>query len=951
MRQPPGWLRGIFSLAAATSALMCLSAMAHAATAPANTIDPVDTLRRRADELAVQGRDQLKQAATAGLAADENKRLTDAARSSFQEAEAVFASLEQRLSDTYRAFPKFIRPDQKELAEELERVRRDLVEAQLDLAGVIYEIAQLYAPESQDRRARLAEAAGRYALLYRKYNSKLAGFCARVGQGRCFLEMGDPERAFAACEEVLLQPDEPVALRVLKTKALALALEAALRPGMKKHKQALAMYGAWNSASDGSKASPAETAEIQYRAGTVALEYARGLDASDPAQAKLRDEALRTAREALAFAARGPGEYKQKARVRLADPLLGRDGSDVAKAGDFAGARDRAKAAMNRMEALEAEARALPSGRPEDLKRIRQEIGARREEALRWFQRAMELQTATTPLEEVIAARYYQAYLHLAAGRAKEAAEIGESLARNYADGPAGRQGAKIALAALSRLVNDARSASERKLQADRLLDFAQYIVKQWPATPETDAARLMLVETAVAEDKLDMALQFLGQVPPQSNQRGRAELAVGRALWLAYIQRARLPGDRRPPSADLDRLAAQAQQVLAEGIDRLQKFSNGDASAVLAPGALLLAQVEIELDRPLRAIALLEDKRIGAKAMLVSKNPIATADFRSETYRTTLRALVAVGQWKKKAVITMAELDAWLEKTAGVDSDRQLLQFYLALGRDIQGQVERLWVRQKNELLGRTVGAWEGFATGLLQDDEGRSFHGRLCAAEVLAAVGAGIEAGGPVLQSGENRFYRRAADAYGEILKQNGGKGNPVQADDVLDGIKIRQARCLRALGQYAEALSLLREVLKRRETTLDAQTEAAYTYQVWAGTNKDLYRLAIEGSQKYPEIWGWRRLVQQLTASGQHEAILIEAEYNLALCGTEVASALPAGEQRAALQEIEADLRRFLKARPDMVGSPWYDRYNGLLRRVGEPRKSSPTTGGPTNQGETS
>ena len=75
----------------------------------------------------------------------------------------------------------------------------------------------------------------------------------------------------------------------------------------------------------------------------------------------------------------------------------------------------------------------------------------------------------------------------------------------------------------------------------------------------------------------------------------------------------------------------------------------------------------------------------------------------------------------------------------------------------------------------------------------------------------------------------------------------------------VKIRLAGCIRRLGGYEEALALLVGVLKENPTMVDAQVAAAYTYQSWGHEKPGRYLLAITGSQRYREIWGWGELAQ--------------------------------------------------------------------------------------------
>src|SRR5690606_31440321 len=82
----------------------------------------------------------------------------------------------------------------------------------------------------------------------------------------------------------------------------------------------------------------------------------------------------------------------------------------------------------------------------------------------------------------------------------------------------------------------------------------------------------------------------------------------------------------------------------------------------------------------------------------------------------------------------------------------------------------------------------------------------------------------------------------------------------------------------------------VLRIKPLLLDAQREAAETYQAWAAKDPEQYRAAIEGaySQKNPRtgrqeniIQGWSRLALTVQRHPNLQDTFYEARYNLAKC----------------------------------------------------------------------
>ena len=102
--------------------------------------------------------------------------------------------------------------------------------------------------------------------------------------------------------------------------------------------------------------------------------------------------------------------------------------------------------------------------------------------------------------------------------------------------------------------------------------------------------------------------------------------------------------------------------------------------------------------------------------------------------------------------------------------------------------------------------------------------------------------------------------------------------------------------------KALDVLVEILKTRETLLDAQREAAYTYQAWGEEKPGYYMLAIRGGHKVERrdgsvsnlVWGWSGIARKVQDIEKFSDVFNEARYNLALCRLKYAES-KTGQQR--------------------------------------------------------
>jgi hypothetical protein len=128
----------------------------------------------------------------------------------------------------------------------------------------------------------------------------------------------------------------------------------------------------------------------------------------------------------------------------------------------------------------------------------------------------------------------------------------------------------------------------------------------------------------------------------------------------------------------------------------------------------------------------------------------------------------------------------------------------------------------------------------------------------------------------------------------------------------------------------------VLKDDPHLVDAQAEAAYTYQKWGAEKPGYYLLAIAGSRKYREIWGWSELARRLAADGTLGQSFCEARYNLALCRFQMAQhAATAVERAELLARAEDDLRSGGDSCWPRDDPSWYDKSEALLQTIRKAR----------------
>ena len=861
-----------------------------------------------ANLLAERGSIKLKMADNKNKSDAEIKAYREEARSLFKEAQKVFATLEKEFSEAHSKFPKFIPPEETAQIEARDQVRRDLLQARLALASATNELANTYDPDSEDNKKLLKEAADKYKVLYEKYGSRLAGLYARLWEGRCYRDLGDEKKAFECFEELLTLPDDPPAFRLLKNKTAVIALEAALQPKVAKYRQAIGLYEVWNKSARGPEEQSIEGLAIKFLAGQAALKYYEQLQKTDPDKAR---DNLNLARKLFKYVAKYPGEYQRESKAILAQEIFG--GEDEGEPTTYVDARDRGKDALDRMQV---------AGQPEE------EVAEARDEAIKYYRMALGMRKSDVPVEEVNVLRYYLTYLYWLRGDLYEAAVMGNFLSRKYSEATGARQAAKIAMAAYAKVLAGAEPNEDTTFENQQMVSIAEYIAGRWAGEPEADEAWMMLIRFAVVNGEAEKAMEYLKNVPEDSPRRGEADLMTGQAMWAAYLKASRLPEDERPSAEELDKMVAQTQTILEAGIQRLRKpVDEGTAQVnyTLVASVLSLAQICIGSGDAAKAVEWLDDPKIGAMTLVKANNSATQrGNFPRQTYMAALRAYVSVQQLDKAE-----EVMASLEK---ISPGAALTQTYIALGRQLEQNLIQLREQKKEEQLKKVAAGFELFLDKISQSKQGNTFASLNWVAETFFGMGAGFSPDGASLTPQAKKYYEKAAATYQKILDRIAANdtsfGAPAGADD---SIKIRLATCQRRLGDYASAMKLLLGILKVRGTMVTAQVEAAYTYQAWGEEKPPYYELAIKGSSKYKEIWGWGKLAKRLARSPKHRSVFHEARYNLALCRMKLGATQKGAEKKETLERAERDIVIVQKLYPAMGGEEWYGKYDTLLKKI--------------------
>ena len=895
------------------------------------------------------------------LSISEKQSAIKEARGLYEEATTVFAGLVEELRERLKAYPAAL--DEKKDAkrvEERDRFRTDFLQSQLLVAATREELSETMEKGSKERTDTLTKAADEYKEVYEKYRTRLAGLYARMYQGRCLQKLGKHKEASAIFNEQLANPDEPEAFRTLKTKVMALAVDSWYEQKLYKE-----LIEKASKTIDSARPAEDKTDELMLMRYTVARAtkaYADELRKANPKDPLIK-KYLTDGRTMLTYVTKFPSEYQDAARKLLPD-FTGGDvaSSDRPEPKNFLEARTAAKEAIDAMQAANLLLKALPtrlqSAAPAEKPEIEKQLAEAeaqaqkgKDDALAYCRLALKFVDRETEVTDVNLIRYLLCYLLYADGNYYDATVIGEFIARRYPDSQGARQCAKIAMAGYLKLYAE-NQTDDKSYESAQIISICDYIVKKWPDQTEAAEALNTLIPFMIREKKLQEAQDYLAKIPPESPHRGSAELKTGQAMWASYLENSKQIRDWEnnvvptPEGTDLaarkkelEDLKTKAKQTLIDGVDRMQK--GGEASQVMATAVLSLAQIYVDTNEAQKAVALLEDPKIGLLTLVKNNDPTTQREgFPEETFKTALRAYIsslAAGADAAATVEKAKGVMASLKEYMGPDGQPKLVAIYVSLARDLQRQME---IAEPEVKKGLGLG-FENFLSQVAAD--ATELNVLNWVAETYYGMGESFT-DGKQLSADASKYFAKAAETYRKILEK-GKTDTKFLSGPMTTQIRMQLAKTERSTGRYKEAMDIFEMILKESPTILPVQIEAARTYQDWGGFKglEENYMRAIMGGRPDKDnlnpaktgrniIWGWGEIAAKTAGNATFKDQFHEARYNLALCRYNYALAQKdATKKQSTLNMAKRDIAIIAGFYPDLGGDKWRAQYDSLLKTV--------------------
>src|SRR5690606_1099207 len=237
-----------------------------------------------------------------------------------------------------------------------------------------------------------------------------------------------------------------------------------------------------------------------------------------------------------------------------------------------------------------------------------------------------------------------------------DAAALGEYIARKFKDESPqiALDSAYLAMAAYDMLFDSVPDGQSKEFELERLRETADFIATSFPDSEQANEARMMVGRLSLEERDYATAAEWFSKVPESSTQGLDARLLAGRSFWDAYAVALASPEEERPDQATLEKLQADAQRFLREGLAiaaRRQSPEQVPSERVVAAKVTLAQIVNLE-GKYQEAVDLLTGGPQPVVKLVAVDDPkkrpktgVTSAAFASIVHQQLLRAYIGLQQ------------------------------------------------------------------------------------------------------------------------------------------------------------------------------------------------------------------------------------------------------------------------------------------------------------------
>lgn len=889
--------------------------------------------------------------------------LNQTARTHFQQAQSLLEKSRAQYQTQLDSFKNNLRKNSPEAKQ-----RQDIIEKRLqtliDLAVVLYEMAQSYEPGSADHTQFLQQAASSFEKIHNDHRNLGAGLYARLYQGKCLEETDDVRKARGIYDE-LLGHDPLDRKQSADQRRFLLRLQHQahyFRMICLNHKTVNAFQSVIDEAEQWLRDNSAlRSTEIGLG---IEWELAKALESlahTESTSEKDTRTLLRKAFSAAEHVSTTPGNHREAA-LSLLQRLRGTDDAFKTTPQDFSQARELAQAARSRAESLQQELYAEVPSRNTDKQRLA--TLKQWSETAELFHEALKLADQKVPVEDINHVRFHLSYAYYYLGRNYESAIVAERIARGYPDHSLAKKATFLMIAAYLQAYN--QRPDQSAFEVNQIIRTAQYLLEQWPASNESNQTRIILGGIYGQQGDPDRAAKWFGAVIESSEHYLESRQKAGMAYWNAFLRAKQQPASKRPNQTTLKKYAELAQQILEDlSTESRKQIPIGEpVPDPLLTSELYLAQIAIHNDQYPKALSLLVrtegNKHPGLLDLVQNKEPLAFSGrsrhtFVAEVYKTGLRVYVGLGD-----LASAQKMITELEKIG--TSAGPMVQVYRELGTELQARIEALQKRNDLRERDRVMKTAESFLEKINQGAQKTPlrFSTMSWMADAYYQLGKVLMQNRPT--GSDNQRSKQLFSNAVKVMKQLIQMGEtdphflPQQTTGTLSlaqKLRLRLARYQRYVNtsqSCREAYTLVRplliQLISKPNPALPVQVEAAYIFQAWGQHDTKKLHSAIRGVKSRNKktgdsvmlAWGWAGISQRLQHSpssrkgASHYSTYYEARFQLAYCLFQQARRVMDNQKQAQLyMKAKREIMLTYRLSGDFGGDLWKNKFNDLLMKI--------------------
>ncbi len=803
----------------------------------------------------------------------------------------------------------------------------EYLQAQLNAADVRKLAAKTYPDPAKDGKQLLDESREQFTALTEKYSRYVQGAVALMHLGQVYQTLGDSEKALDSYLRMLESPDADP-LRDGKFQAASGLIQLRLAETPPKYQDAIDRAKPLVGTIRPDERDSPTAQRLRLELAKAYLAKSKDAENQKPTDIKRAES---EGRQLLLAASKVPGPHLSEAKELLAGMGIDQVAAELPKAEppkSLEDALDKARELLTVTENLQGALDQL-AGQEEtdDLKQqttqIQKDLAESRSVAVQILRAGLAMANSGSEHEMLNQGRSIMAYMLIQGKQHRDAAVVGQFLARNAPGTDTGLSGGLMALNALQNLLVEVPQEENDGLIA-QLEILGDYLSETWPDDPRAAAAQGLRVRLMLSKENWTQARELIKKMP-QGAESASLKRLLGQLLWNQSLQ-LRQDGD----DAAADKILVDAAQDLREGLDGI---SGNLVQAEAMKAALVLAKILLKQEKHQESLAVLDHEKYGP-VKLVDKLGAPGKTFKGDLYTTELKVLVQemlstdgdIAPLLDRATKTMESLR---KSYQGADGQAKLTAIYKRLAYEVREELSKATPAKKAKL----IQVFRVLLERIADSTNDRA---------TLQWVGQTL------MDLGESAMAPTDAKAQGQalVLLTAAAKTFEGLLDDKDLTTSYLYARANRLTGQYKTALNELEKILKQKAMMLDAQREAAQAYESWAAEldpkyAPKAYKAALLGGRPNAKgkntIWGWGEISKLTSSNEKFKPVFFDARYHVALTRYLMGKS---EKNNKVIEQSAKDITAVQALYPDMGGAEQHAKFDLLLKEIQKSLGKTPT-----------